>query len=302
MNVLLLSIKRWVVLLSIIGPLSVFSQIDEVKMDFDTLRAGGHSVHDYHFNVGNEWQVLKFIKQYENDPHEGVRSYVRMIRAKLARQTADTVLRQQVIESFAEDCLLPYGDISQYVTGRLQLYHERDFSPRAKQLLMTVYKKGNYEGRFLLVCGIAQVKELIPQLKKQAATFDRTKDWPGTVGWYASLALARMGASENIDAIICAVELELRKTYRVGTLLQYIAYTRHPDCIKLMRKYLESSERLPGEKRPDDGMACNRYALHYLARYMDNFPVKYDDAISYSAEQMETARAYFKNKDEENGR
>lgn len=193
--------------------------------------------------------------------------------------------------------MLPYGDISQYVTGRLQLYHERDFSLRAKQLLVTVYKKGNYEGRFLLVCGIAQVKELIPRLKKQAAKFDRTKDWPGTAGWYASLALARMGAAINIDALITAVELELRPVYRVGTLLQFVAYTRHPDCIKLLQKYLESSERLSGLRDTGEGPACNRYALHYLARYMENFPVKYDDAIFYSEEQLETARAYFRNKE-----
>jgi len=287
-----------VVVLAIVSPLSVFSQMENlIKMDLDTLRAGGYSVNDYKFNARNEWLVLRFIKQYENDPHEGVRSHVRVIRAKLAGQTADTVLKQQIIESFVEDCLLPYGDISQYVTGRLLLCHERDFSPRAKQLLKTVYKKGNYEARFLLVCGIAQVKELIPRLKKQAAQFDRTKDWPGTMGWYASLALARMGAPVNIDAIICAVELELRNTYRVGTLLQYIAYTRHPDCIKLMRKYLGSSERLPGVKASDDGIACNKYALHYLARYIDNFPVKYDDGISYSADDLETARAYFGNKE-----
>ena len=299
MNEVLSLLKRWAVVIAIISPLSVFSQTTEIKMDFDTLRAGGYSVHDYQFNAGNEWTVLKYIKQYENDPHEGVRSYVRMLRAKLARQTADTVLRQQIIESFVEDCLLPYGDISQYVTGRLQLCHEQDFSPRAKQLLVTVYKKGNYEGRFLLVCGIAQVKELIPRLKKQAAKFDRTKDWPATAAWYASLALARMDAAINIDALIAAVELEWRPVYRVCTLLQYLAYTRHPDCIKLLQKYLESSERLPGVRGNGNGTAYNRYALHYLARYINNFPVKYDDAISYSVEQLETARAYFRNKEQE---
>lgn len=100
MNEVLFSLKRWVVVFAIICPLSVFSQMTEIKMDFDTLRAGGYSIHDYQFTAGNEWTVLKFIKQYENDPHEGVRSYVRMLRAKLARQTADTVLRQHIIESF----------------------------------------------------------------------------------------------------------------------------------------------------------------------------------------------------------
>lgn len=298
-------LKRWVIIIAIISPLAAFSQLDEIKMDFDTARAGGYSIHDYHFNAGNEWQVLKFIKQYENDPHEGVRSYVRMLRAKLARQTADTVLRQQIIESFVEDCLLPYGDISQYVCERLQYYQQQDFSPRAKQLMLAVFNKGQYERKFLLVCGVAQVKQLIPKLKKIAQGFDRTKDdWQGTIAWYASLALLRMGASANVEAMITAVELEANEVYRIGTLLRFIAYTRHPDCIKLMRKYLESSARLPSMReslvppvKEEFGMPHNRYALHYLARYMDNFPVKYDDAISYSEEQLETARAYFKKKE-----
>lgn len=290
----------------IISPLSVFSQMEElIKMDFDTLRADGYSVHDYQFSARNEWQVLKFIKKFENDPHTRVQLHVRTVRAKLAYRTVDTLLRQQIVETFIEDCMVPDPYISQYVCERLQYFQQNDFSPRARQLMITVFKRGIYERKFLLLCGVAQVKQLMPSLKKMAVKFDRTKtDWQGTIAWYASLALLRMGGAANVDAMITAVELEIDDVYRVGTLLRFIAYTRHPDCIMLLRKYLESSGRLPAirerlvpAEKEELGMPYNRYALHYLARYMDNFPVKYDDAISYSEGELETARAYFRDRE-----
>lgn len=270
MNVLLLSIKRCIVLLVLICPLSVFSQMEDlIKMDFDTLRADGYSVHDYKFNAGNEWQVLHFIKKFENDSHRRVQLHVRTVRAQLAYKTADTLLRQQIVETFIEDCMSPDPYISQYVCERLQYFQQNDFSPRARQLMITVFKTGSYERKFVLLCGVAQVKQLMPALKKMAMKFDRTKtDWQGTMAWYASVALLRMGGAANVDAMITAVELEANDVYRIGTLLRFIAYTRHPDCIKLMRKYLESSARLPAIReslvpavKEELGMPHNRYAL-----------------------------------------
>jgi hypothetical protein len=306
MNEFLSLLKRWAVVVAIICPLSVFSQMEDlIKMDFDTLRTDGYSVHDYQFNAGNEWQVLNFIKKFENDPHKRVQLHVRMVRAQLAYKTADTLLRQQIVETFVEDCMSPDPYISQYVYERLQYVQQNDFSPRAKQLLITVFKKGKYERRFLLICGVAQVKQLIPSLKKMAVKFDRTKDdWQGTIAWYASLALLRMGASANVDAMITAVELEANDIYRVGILLRFIAYTRHPDCIRLLRKYLETSARLPAIRESlvpsvneELGVPYNQYALNYLARYLENFPVKFNDSIGYSTGELETARAYFRNKE-----
>lgn len=305
MNEVLFSLKRWAIVFAIICPLSVFSQTAEIKMDFDTLRAGGYSVHDYQFNAGNEWQVLKFIKQYENDPHSRVRLHVRHVRAQLIYKTIDTLLKQQIVETFIEDCMEPDPYISQYACERLQYCQQQDFSPRAKQLMLTVFNKGQYERKFLLVCGVAQLKQVIPKLKKKAQGFNRTKDdWQGTIAWYASLALLRMGASANVDAMITAVELEANDIYRVGTLLRFLAYTRHPDCIRLLRKYLETSARLPAIRESlvpsvneERGVPYNQYALNYLARYLENFPVKFNDGIGYSAAELETARAYFRNKE-----
>lgn len=283
-------VKRWAAVSLLICPFSLFGQTEQlIRNDIDSMRAGGKSIHDYQINASNERSILQLLKTYEKDPNSDVRSHVRYVRAKVARVSTDTLIRQQIVESFVEDCLSPDPSVSQYVNGRLQNFDQPDFSPRAKQLIVNVFNKGAYENRFLLVCGVAQVKQLMPALKKIAVAFNRTQEgWARTTAWFAVLALTRMGDQAKVDEIISAVELELNATYRVGTLLQYVAYTRHPDCIRLLQKYLESSER-------GEGLAYNRYALGYLAKYLPGFPVEYKTA-GYTDEELQLARDYLKNK------
>jgi len=223
-----------------------------------------------------------------------VRSRVRIMKAKIALQSRDGSTRQQVVEDFARDIGDRDDAIAQYVTARLLSFKENEFSVKAKKIMVSIFKRPNYDHDFILICGTAQLKELVPRLKKLAAGFDRTKDdWYSTTAWYATLALARMGDAKKTDAIIAAVELELEPVLRVTRLLRQVAYTRQPDCIKLLQKYLESSETLPGLRNESRGTEFNQYALEYLAFYMDDFPIK-PTGIGYSKEEIEIARAFLK--------
>lgn len=294
-------LKGCLLLLAIIVPLSLFSQTEDlIKADIDSLRAGSSNIHDYSIDSTNERSILLLLKKYESDRNVRVRKHLRIIRAIIADKTADTLVKQEIVESYVQDCLSPEPYINQFAYERLPYFNEHDYSPKAKQLMVTVFNKGVYSGEFILACGMAQAKQLAPAFKKLAAGFNRKKaGWPSTPAWYACLALARMGEPEKIDTIITAVELELDASYRVGILLRYIAYTRHPDCVTLLRKYLQSTERFPSERDNNSGYPYSRHALNYMARYLNGFPVKYSD-LGYSAEDVQAALEYYKEKDRKN--
>lgn len=300
MNTICLILKSLIGILFIVCPFAIFSQptTQEIEKkiinELDSVRAGSIKANDYKFNPSNEKQILFFLKRYENDPASQVRFRVRTLKAKIASQSKDTLVRQQVVEDYVKDVSGADQDIVQYAIARLLTFEQHDFSAKAKKSMLSVFNGLDENHDFILICGTAQLKELIPQLKKLAAGFDRTQEgWYATTGWYASLALARIGDAEKIDAIIAAVELELEPVLRVTRLLRYVAYIKQPDGIKLLQKYLESSERLPGLKDPDKGIEVNQYALEYLARYIDGFPIK-SQGIGFTKEEIETARAFLK--------
>ena len=265
-----------------------------IANELDSVRAGSIKANDYQFNASNEKQVLLFLKRYEKDPVPEVRLRVQALKAKIAMQSKDTLVRQQVAEDYVKDVSGTDQDIVQYAIARLLTFEEHDFSAKAKKSMVSIFNRLRNNHDFILICGTAQLRELIPQFKKLAAGFDRTKEgWYATTGWYASLALARMGDAQKIDTIIAAVELELDPILRVTGLLRYVAYTRQPDCIKLLQKYLESSERLPSFREHGKGTEFNQYALEYLARYIEGFPIK-SKGFGYYKEEIETARAFLK--------
>lgn len=202
----------------------------------------------------------------------------------------DSVLRQTVVIDLIK-ALDESPQISQFAADILIEFKERDFSKEARNLIETAYPRLQYENNFILLCGIAQVKNLIPSLEKAALKFDRHQIQNYyKQGWYARLALARMNTTRSIDTLIAGIELYPEKTFRISKLLQQIAYTKHPDALRLLLNYLKSddviSETVAGKE-----FAVNSYAMEFLATYMENFPVK-TKYLSYSKEEINLGIAY----------
>ena len=286
--------------LFIFGPFSLFCQLSNhqiekmITAEFDSIRSGSIKNHDYRFDSSNERHFLDFVKKYEHDQSVQVRSRVQEFKAGIAMLSNDTLIRQQVVEDFFCNFTDPNSGISQYAMYILTSFKQNDFSKTAKKIMVSIFNQPNYNSDFLLLCATAQLKELIPQLTKLAVFFDRTKEaWYSTTEWYACLAVARMGNAVKIDNMIAAVELELAPDLRVLRLLKQMAYTRQPDCLKLLQKYLESTERLPGVKETGNGTEFRQYAMEYLAQYIEGFP--FNVKPYYSKEEIETARTFLRN-------
>lgn len=267
-----------------------------IKEELAGVRKGSIKANDYVFNASNEKACLSLLRQYDKDAMSEVRFHAQAIKAKIAEQTKDTSIRQSIAEDFVRDCTSDDKVVSQYAVARLLTFKRKDFSEKAKKDMLHGFGKMSQNRDFMMICGTANVTDLMAQLRAIAAGFDRTRpNWYSSYEWIANLALAKMGDSVKIDAIIAAVELELSPELRVTRLLKYIAYVNQLDCIKLLQKYLESTEALPSVKGTGRGIEYNQYALEYLATYMDDFPIK-PRGIGYSKEELETARTFLRNK------
>lgn len=267
-----------------------------ISKELDSVRAGSIKTNDYQFSPLTEGPILNFLKRYERDASIAVRLRVQAIKAKIAMQSTDTLIRQRVVEDFINNSADPDESIAQYSYARLLTFKEHDFSPRARSNLAGMFAKHREDRDFILLTGTAQVRELKPLLQSIAAGFDR-KDagWLRSMAWYACLALARMGDTKKMDQIIAAVELELDPVVRVTRLLPFVAYTRQPEAITLLQKYLESMEKLPSVKESAMGTGFNQYALEYLAQSLDDFPIK-PRGVGYTAKEIDVAKQFLQEK------
>jgi hypothetical protein len=265
-----------------------------IKEELEGVRKGSIKANDYVFTAANEKACLGFVRQYDRDAKSEVRFHAQAIKAKIAEQTKDSSIRQAIAADFVSDCTSDDKVVSQYAVARLLTFKRKDFSEKAKKDMLLGFGKMSQNRDFMMICGTANVTDLMAQLRAIAAGFDRTRpNWFSSYEWIANLALAKMGDSVKIDAIVAAVELELEPALRVTRLLKYIGYVNQPDCIKLLQKYLESSEALPSLKGTGRGSEYNQYALEFLATYMDDFPIQ-PRGIGYSKEELETARAFLR--------
>lgn len=268
----------------------------KIKNELDSIRLGSRKASDYHFDSSNEKYFLAYVKKYDNDESIKVRSRVQNFKARIALTTRDTSIRREIVDDFLSDVSNPEQIISQYALSRLLTFKQNDFSKRAKELIVQIFNQSNYRHDFLLICGTAQVNGLIGKIKDISKGFNKgTQGWNRTTEWYASLAAARMGVTEKVDELIAAVESESDPVAKAASGLKYMAYTRQPKCIKLLQKYLESSDRLHGLKDDDPGVGVNQYALEYLAQYIDNFPIK-RNGIGYSQKEIDRSIIFMKQK------
>jgi hypothetical protein len=259
-----------------------------LKAELDSLAAGGNVINRYQFDSSNEKYFLNFLKGYENRREPMLQMRVLSLKFIIGIGSNDSALRQTVVIDLIK-ALDESPRISQFAASMLITLKERDFSEEARNLIEAAYPRLQYENNFILLCGIAQVKSLIPSLEKAALNFDRHQIQNYyKQGWYARLALARMNATKSIDTLIAGVELYPEKVFRITRLLKQITYTRHVDALRLLLNYLKSSDVMTGAGME---IAVNAYAMEFLATYMDNFPVK-AKYLSYSKDEIKLGIAY----------
>jgi hypothetical protein len=238
--------------------------------------------------------VLAALKKYKRDPSVNVRFAVQTAQYKISMHSIDTSIKRQVVESLIEDRRDADPLVSQQASKRLLSYKAIDFSPKAKQAIAADLGKKEVESGIILISGVAQVRTQVHRLKAIAANLDKTNSgWYNSRQWHARLALARMGDNQYLNTIIDMVESEPNDILRVTRLLGDIAYMRQPAGVELLKKYLNSEQRLPAVKSTVPGSTFSQYALDFLAQIIQDFPIQ-SKGIGYTGAEIAAARSWFR--------
>ena len=287
-------IRTFILLLCILPASSSFcqsttSQMELIlKAELDSLASGGNTINRYQFDASNARYFLNFLTAYENSSRSIVQLRVLDLKSSIALGSIDTAIRQEVVLDLLH--MLDRGaQVSQFASDLLTRFTEKDFSNKARQVIEAGFSRYQSNHNFIMICGIAQVKNLIPSLEKLAGGFDRNNTQTYfSQGWFSRLALARMNATPNLDTLIAGVELFPEKSIRVSRLLKQLAYTRHIDAFRLLLNYLKSTDTVS-----DGGFTIPvcAYATEFLSIYLDGFPVK-TKYFNYSKEEIALGIAY----------
>lgn len=142
------------------------------------------------------------------------------------------------------------------------------------------------------VLGLQSVKDHLESLTKVDVA-DNDKRAFRYPEWSAHLALARLGDKASLKHCIQAVQAEKSIVQRVRH-FDELVFTRQPEAVKLITRHLFSDERLPQLKPTVPGMPVALYALNALAKAIEGFPIASEPGLSYTEEQIATARKWVK--------
>ena len=193
------------------------------------------------------------------------------------------VERQSMYLAFIQGLNDPEEGISQYVARRMNTFGEQIFTEEARRFIYTKLKAGpkNYHSyqHVILAAGMLRSNEVIPILKGINDDFSR-------------FALARMGDKQSLNVLLAKYPTEPMARDMEGRLywkLKYLAYTKQPEAIDLLIKYLYSDAMQPGgEDYPPEYLAG--WAAETLTELIGDSSVK--DYEGRSSDNIERCRAW----------
>lgn len=249
--------------------------------------------------------LLKSLQKHEADTDHRVRSKAFSLEwtvvQKMGSDEAMRPLVTRMVRACAGD---PDRNIRDYIARLMARSSSDYFNEESKQIIRDATANNCKDSRILILCGVAGLKDQIPTLRKllvDETKLDRATGRYGT-SWYARLALARMGSKDDTAQCIKVVDAEKDSVFRVGVLLNHLAFTRQQEVISVLRSELMSEERLPSAmdfSQPSDnqndsntGTSVSSYALNTLARTVEGFPVRYKGYIAYDIDELKTAREW----------
>lgn len=293
--------KKIFLIINLLFPLVGFCQPQlleiekKIEMEVEQIRVSGrYQMAPYRFDSTNEKYFFNHIDKYLNDTSSNVRRFATEIKFIIAFNSYDSSIRKIGVEQLLNRCFnrnIPCSEIFEDLT----YFRQNDFNLSSKTMLSSMAKEYYRNSNFIMVCGTAQINDIVPFLKQLPLTIDRSNTaWFNTRSWFANLALLRLGERGGVDHVIASVELELSPTFRANKLFKDLAYTKDPDCLRILQKYLESSDRLPSS-HGRVGAEFNQYALQYLATYLDDFPIKSTEG-GYTAAELNVAREFMRNR------
>jgi len=245
--------------------------------------------------------LLRVLEPYQNDQTWTVRRLTYWYEFRLAQAQPIRKVRQEVVQRLVKASIT--SSVKQ-VNKWLLTFMEQDFTQDVKEMIRQSLQRDKVNRWHILICGVARIDDQLPILEKmlidemeyQAKVEKQRvgKKWYYTTGWSARLARARMGVKEDINKCLQLVETVENLDRRVITLLRDVGYTRQPEAIEFLQRYLESQQRLSPVKPTAPGQPVASYVLDILIDCLKDFPIERKPGRGYKWKQIEQAREWMK--------
>jgi hypothetical protein len=251
-------------------------------------------------------QMLDALAPLRMDVSETTRFHANRLAWSLAKARVDAdgadeiAARRRVAEWLATSAVDASPLVSQQAVNWLLDFEEADFSSAAKDALdRASVKIGSYP-KLLRVIGIANPPGAMATLDAWIASDaargadGRSGMWYGSSAWHARLAKARLGSADDARNVAEQVEAEVEVVTRVSRLLDDLAYTRRPEAIEVIGRYLRSDGRLPSACGKGDaaGVLYAEHAVHALTEAAPEMPVPRKFIGGYAQSDIHLARTW----------
>lgn len=248
--------------------------------------------------------VLSILESYEKNSDDMVKRTAYREQFRLAQLQPYPKIKQEVVKRLIKELFDPNSNINPYPYGFLLKFKAEDFDQAAKDLIRQNLKRNNRRGETIMLVGIANITEEQPCLEEllidelayqQKADKTGEKRWCFTLGWYARLALARMGVPKDINKCVTLLEEEIDieiDTGRNFRLFEKLGYIRQPGAIESLKKYLMLNERFKGTNPGMQGEPIANYVNDILTQSLANYPIKRREDRSYTEKEIELARKW----------
>ena len=198
-----------------------------------------------------------------------LKSYLIATLKRTTLESGNLVLRQQTTY-FLLKVVLHETEIqlhNEALNGLLN-YSENDFSAETKAILAKIDIFQSPE--LIKITGVANIQSREKELHDIATTSTDPQ-----LKWAATLALARMGDKQKLNAVIQGVKSEPDIVQRSGRLFDDLAWTRQQETFNVLREYLHSQKHLPSTKDESiPGTLEAAYAARAFINHIKNCPIK----------------------------
>jgi hypothetical protein len=181
-----------------------------------------------------------------------------------------------------------------------------DYTPESKARVLEASQAHELTPSFVLVIGVAEVRELEQQLRKNAAKLPSQYDYlTDRDAWNPCLVLARWGDRESFERIKAYYDSSTDSAWRYFDALADMTYIRNDFVLDHLRTLMASDEIImdswltKGSPPFPNGLAAASFAANFLSRLLPDFPrgteIGGGSPLSYyNAQEIESCRDWLR--------
>lgn len=244
--------------------------------------------------LGAQWDgSIAILHQYADDEPEDVRRDIYALYWRVGTASPEPAKRAAIVEFMLDKTVNETPMLRGQLLKWLQDFRKEDFNQNATVKLNVLPWTDEYTPEVILLIGIAEVRQAVPRLKEQIKDHPLAEPPPrgyeGSNTWAALLALARMGDDAALSVVLRRVQKEENIVTRATILFDDLGYTRRPAAFDLLKKYINSNERLPQIKDNVPGTLEASRAAAVFSKYISGFPIQETD---FNERETMQARAW----------